>query len=208
MGQKIWCLQDVIDRCYCQDNKISCGDVFKASKSQLSCKSKQCLTKALIRNLKKTSQSHLRSVSKTLLRQLTDPFLRYVKQQFSKEALSRAHFRVSNSQFLGNSGFSGLILPNFCNFFRVFQKKNCHFYGPDFCLRIRCITTLGYLMIISILLTERQISESPWKSEKAIFQYYCITWISELSGSTRLISGFLDSARHPAFARQISIVFS
>ena len=62
-----------------QHSKTSCRDGFKMSKRQLFWKSKQWLTKALIRHLKKTSQRHLRSVSQTLLRPVTKPFLRYLK---------------------------------------------------------------------------------------------------------------------------------
>ena len=128
MGQKIWCLQDVIDRCYCQDNKISCGDVFKASKSQLSCKSKQCLTKALIRNLKKTSQSHLRSVSKTLLRQLTDPFLRYVKHSsFPKKHCQGRISGCLTINFWEIQGFQGWFYLIFATFLEFFRKKTAIF---------------------------------------------------------------------------------
>ena len=63
----------------CLDSKTSCVDVFRMSKPQLSCKSKQRLTKALIWDLRNTSQRYLRSASKTLLRQFTKPFLRYLK---------------------------------------------------------------------------------------------------------------------------------
>ena len=59
-----------------REQDTSSTDVFKISKRHLFCKSKQCLTKALFRHLKKTSQRHLRSVFKILVRKLVKTFLR------------------------------------------------------------------------------------------------------------------------------------
>ena len=93
--------------------------------------------------LKKTSQRHLRSVSKTLLRQLMKLFLRYLNNScftnltnvwanhylenlYTYVKLSRMCFTVSSNQFLWNSG---LILPSFCHFFRNFYPNFCQFSG-------------------------------------------------------------------------------
>ena len=48
-----------------KDINISSGDVFKMSKRHLFCKSKQCLTEALIGHLKKTSQKCHQDTPKT-----------------------------------------------------------------------------------------------------------------------------------------------
>ena len=118
----------------CLDSKTSCVDVFRMSKPQLFCKSKQCLTKALIWDLRNTSQRYLKSASKTLLRQFTKPFLRYLKGSCFENLtsawenhcletythiwkLSRKHFRVFSNQFLW---ISGLLLPNFRHFLGFF----------------------------------------------------------------------------------------
>ena len=66
-------------------------------KESFFCKSNQYLTKALTGHLKNISQKHFRSVFKTLLRQLTKPFLRHLKDRcFANLTYVRANHCVDN----------------------------------------------------------------------------------------------------------------
>ena len=100
-------------------------------KKYLFCKSKQCLTNVLIRHLKKTSQRHVRSVSKTLIRQrLSRPLFRYFVHSKSS---GNAFHGVYQSIYVKCRIFR-VVFTLFLPFFRVFYLHFCHFFGSRFLL--------------------------------------------------------------------------
>ena len=110
-------------------------DVFKMSERQRSCKSKQCVTKALIIHLKKTPQRHLTSLQDT--GKITyEAVFKIFKRQFfhkSNQCLTKPLF----TQLIHISGIClgrnlGLILPTFVPFFNGFLLKFCQFSGSRF----------------------------------------------------------------------------
>ena len=99
------------------------------------------------------------------------------------------------------------------SFLRVFHQIVAIFQAPDFVLRIRpsfCNKIFRYLIINSILFTKRQVwgspHESPRKTFFRVFRVLCKE--SHVKFKAIRILRFSGSARHPAFARQVSIVFS
>ena len=69
------------------------------------------------------------------------------------------------------------------------------FHVSNFCLGIRqsfCKTLFRHLMITSILLMERQISGSPWKSEKSIFLGFLGSSVKEYM-KFRTFQGLIDT---------------
>ena len=116
-----------------QDSKTSCRDVFKVSKRQLFCQSKQSQGEAI--------------------RQLAsyDPIFKISKRQLffkSSQCLSKPLFRQLIHTFKNYPGWdSGYLAIHFCQirsfqgwfylvfeFFRVFYSKFCHFSGSKFLL--------------------------------------------------------------------------
>ena len=116
----------------------------------------RCLKDSFFANLDSVCQKrwlgilkrHLRSFSKTLLRQLKKSFLRDLKDSCFANLtnvwanhyldnltyiwkLSRTNLRVSSNLFLWNSG---LLLSAFCNFFMIFHPNSCHFPESRFLL--------------------------------------------------------------------------
>ena len=142
----------------------------------------------LIRRLKKTSQGHLRKdTAKTTYESVFEISKR---QLFCKsyECLSKPLFTQHTHTFENCLGrISGCLATDFCKcqgfqgwfyvifaILRVFHLHFCYFSGSRLLhLRIRCcfyIRIFLYLIIDSFLFMESQISGSPWKSEKGIFQ--------------------------------------
>ena len=100
-------------------------------KRYLFCKSKQFLTNVLIRHLKKTSQRHARSVSKTLIRQrLSRPFFRYFMHSKSSGNIFHGVYQSIYVKCRIFRVVFTLVLP----FFRVFYLNFCHFFGSRFLL--------------------------------------------------------------------------
>ena len=101
------------------------------AKRCLFCKSKQFLTNVLIRHLKKTSQRHVRSVSKTLIRQrLSRPLFRYFMHSKPSGNIFHGVYQPIYVKFRILRVVFTLFLP----VFRVFFLNFCHLFGSRFLL--------------------------------------------------------------------------